>query len=107
MDNDDTWIKNVWFSDEVQFYLNGNVNSQNCRTWSSEPPNEVNERPLHSDKCAAWCAISAHGILGLQWFENHDPNVTITQERYRRILDCFYALLQSQQDVHFESQWFQ
>lgn len=107
MDNDDEWINNVWFSDEAHFYLNGNVNSQNCRTWSSEPPDEVNERPLHSAKCTAWCAISANGIIGPLWFEEHGTTVTITQERYRRILDCFYALLQGQQDLHFESQWFQ
>ena len=27
MDNDDTWVNNVWFCDEAHFYLNRNVNS--------------------------------------------------------------------------------
>lgn len=107
MDNDDDWIKNVWFSDEAHFHLNGNVNSQNCRTWSNEPPDEVNERPLHSAKCTAWCAISAHGVIGPLWFQDRGTTVTITQERYRRILDSFYGLLQRRQDLRFESQWFQ
>ena len=51
MDTNDTWINNVWFSYEAHFYLNGSINSQNCRVWSSEPPDAVNERPLHSAKC--------------------------------------------------------
>ena len=58
-----TGLKNVWFTDEAHFYLNGIVNSQHCRIWGKEAPNEVNERPLHSDKCTAWCALSANGIL--------------------------------------------
>ena len=98
MDNDDEWMHNVLFSDEAHFYLNGNVNSQNSRTWRSEPPYEANECQLHSAKCTAWCAISANGIIGPLLFEKHGTTVTITQERYGRILDCFYALLQGQQD---------
>ena len=31
IENDNDWIKNVWFTDEAHFYLNGTVNSQNCR----------------------------------------------------------------------------
>ena len=107
IDNDDTWINNVWFSDEEDFYLQGNISSHNCRTWGSEPPNEVNVRPLHSVKCTEWCAIRAHGITGPLLFEEHGTIVTITQERYRRILNSFYALFQGQQDLHFKSQWFQ
>ena len=53
MDNNDTWINNIWFSDEAPFYRNGNVNCQNCRIRSSEPPDEVNEHLLHRAKCTA------------------------------------------------------
>ena len=89
MDNDDTWINNVWFSGEAHLHLNGNVNSQSFRTWSSEPLDEVNERPLDSGKCRAWGAVSAHGIIGPLWFEEYDTTVTITQELYWKILDSF------------------
>ena len=50
--NNNDWIK-VWFTDEAHFHLNGTVNFQNCRIWDKEVPNEVNKRPLHSDKCTA------------------------------------------------------
>ena len=91
----------------MKLTFNGNVNLQNCRTYSSEAPDEVNGCPLHTANCTAWCVISAHGIIGPQWSKEHDTTVTITQEWYRRILDSFYSLLQSQQDLHFESSWFQ
>ena len=29
--NDNYWIKNAWFAGEALFYLNGIINSQNCR----------------------------------------------------------------------------
>lgn len=105
--NGNDWIKNVWFTDEAHFYLNGIVNSQNCRIWGKEVPNEVNERPLHSDKCTAWCALSANGIIGPLWFQEQGESVTINQERYRSVIDTFHGLLQRRQDLRFESQWFQ
>ena len=64
IENDNDWIKNVWFTDEAHFYLNEIVNSQNCRLWGKDVPNKVNERPPHSDKYTAWCALSANGIIG-------------------------------------------
>ena len=89
MNNDDNWINNICISDEAHLHLNENVNSQNCRTMSSEPPDEVNKRSLHSAKCTAWCAISAHGIIGSLCFEEYDTIITITQELY--LLLCFVA----------------
>ena len=86
--------------------MNGIVNSQNCRIWGKEAPNEVNERPLHSDKCTAWCALSANGIIGPLLFQEQGDSVTINQERYRSVIDTFHGLLQRRQDLRFESQWF-
>ncbi|PSN47574.1 hypothetical protein C0J52_17312 [Blattella germanica] len=31
----------LFMSDECWFELNGNVNTQNCRVWGSEPPHEL------------------------------------------------------------------
>ena len=61
----------------------------------------VIERPLYTAKCKAWCATSAHGIIDPLLFEEQDKTVTTIQERYRRILGLFYALLQGQH------RWFQ
>ena len=97
--NGNVWIKNVWFTDEAHFYLEGIVNSQNCRIWGKEAPNEVNERPLHSDKCTAWCALSA--LIGPLRFQVQGESITFikNQERYR--------LQRHHQDLRLESQWFQ
>jgi len=101
------WINNVWFSDEAHFYLNGVVNRQNFRYWGSEKPDEVAQRPLHSPKCTAWCAISSHGIIGPFWFEGDDGDtVSINAERYRQILAKFSFALRRKRLV-YSDQWFQ
>ena len=42
------WVKQIWFTDESHFTLTGRVNSKNSVYWSSNPPQHVLERPLHS-----------------------------------------------------------
>jgi len=50
----------VFFSDEAWFSLNGYVNSQNYRWWSSENPYGHNKTPLHPQKlgCTALFQVS-------------------------------------------------
>ncbi|GFU91160.1 transposable element Tcb2 transposase [Trichonephila clavipes] len=50
-------------SDEAHFWLNGNVNKQNCRIWSEANPQMYVETPLHPEKLTVWCALWAGGIL--------------------------------------------
>lgn len=40
----------ILFSDEAHFWLNGYVNKQNCRIWSSENPRVILQSPLHPEK---------------------------------------------------------
>ena len=47
--NANDWINIALFTDEAHFYLDGSVNSQNCRVWGK------NERPLHSDEYTVVC----------------------------------------------------
>ena len=102
------WINDVWFTDEAHFHLNGVVNRQNYRYWGSEKPDEVAERPLHSPKCTAWCAISAHGIIGPFWFEDDGGNTaTVNAERYRAIIGQFWIALGRKRGVQRRNQWFQ
>ena len=91
MSQNSNWIKNVWFSDEAHFYLECGMNSQNRRIWATTKPDLVNQRPLHSAKCTAWCAISATGIIGPYWFEDEETSntVTVSQERYREMVKKF------------------
>ncbi|GFV13317.1 uncharacterized protein TNCV_3656371 [Trichonephila clavipes] len=55
--------KRILFSDEVNFWLNGYVNTQNCRIWSEANPQVYVETPLHPEKLTVWCVLWAGGIL--------------------------------------------
>ncbi|GFV92598.1 uncharacterized protein TNCV_1374491 [Trichonephila clavipes] len=55
--------KQILFSDEAHFWLNGYVNKQNCRIWSEANPQVYVETPLHPKKLTVWCALWAGGIL--------------------------------------------
>ncbi|GFU12975.1 transposable element Tc3 transposase [Trichonephila clavipes] len=55
--------KQILFSDEVHFWLNGYVNKQNCRIWSEANPQVYVETPLHPEKLTVWCALWAGGIF--------------------------------------------
>ncbi|GFW01526.1 uncharacterized protein TNCV_5137091 [Trichonephila clavipes] len=55
--------KQILFSDEAHFWLNGYVNKQNCRIWSEANPQLYVETPLHPEKLTVWCALWAGGIL--------------------------------------------
>ena len=80
--NGNYWIKNVWFTDDAHFYLK-------LYGWCTllKAPNEVNERPLHIDKCTAWCALSANGIIGPLCFQEQGESVAINQDS-GTILKC-------------------
>ncbi|GFU70680.1 uncharacterized protein TNCV_4657401 [Trichonephila clavipes] len=55
--------KQILFSDEAHFWLNGYVNKQNCRIWSEANPQVYVETRLYPEKLTVWCALWAGGIL--------------------------------------------
>ncbi|XP_076545898.1 uncharacterized protein LOC143305599 [Osmia lignaria lignaria] len=79
----------LFFSDEAWFHLNGYINSQNSRTWSTTNPHEFFEQPLHSSKVGVWCAISRKRIVGPFFFER-----TVTSEVYEQIIIQFISSLE-------------
>ena len=107
-ESDSTFLENVWFSDEAHLELDGCVNTQNCRIWAAERPDVVMEKPLHNQKVTAWCALSAKGIIGTFWFQQQDGSaVTITKERYVKVLDRFWTRQQAKNQTHLNTFWFQ
>lgn len=82
-------LDTIFFSDEAWFSLNGYVNSQNYRWWSSVNPYGHIEAPLHSEKIGVWCALSRKRLVGPIFF-----TTTITAEVYQGILTDFIALLE-------------
>lgn len=82
--------RQILFSDEAHFWLNGYVNKQNCRIWGEEQPEVYQERPLHPLKTTVWCALWAGGIIGPYFFKNAaGQHVTVNGERYRAMITDF------------------
>ena len=99
---------NVRYSDEAHFHLDGRINTQNNRYWATTAPDLVEERPLHSLKCTAWCALSASGIIGPFWFEDSDGHtLTMTAERYRAVFRRFLSAMHRKCADTYATQWFQ
>ena len=87
IENNESFLPYLFISGEAHFHLDGHVNSKNNNNWGTEPPNEVVEKPLHSQKVTAWCALSTMlGCIGPFFFEAKGATVTITAERYIEVL---------------------
>ncbi|PNF13606.1 hypothetical protein B7P43_G17663 [Cryptotermes secundus] len=64
-------------SNEARFHLQGYINMQNNRYWSSQDPHLTHEASLHTVRDGVLCAISARRIAETVTF-----NETINYERY-------------------------
>ena len=109
LNDDDSFHKKIWFSDEAHFFLNGNVNNKKCYFWGSQKPTEVFEKGLHDQKVTAWAAMSARGIIGPFFFEDDAGKVlTINSDRYIQVLRKFFDQLQEILPVRLmQEQWVQ
>ena len=97
----------IAMSDEAHFHLNGSVNKQNCRYWSSENPRLTHETPLHSPKVTVWCAVGRFGIIGPYFFEEGGVTVTVTSERYVNMVKTFLIPELRRRRLNRRSLWFQ
>ncbi len=78
--------------------MDGYVNSQNYRTWSTENLHEYREAGLHPPKVGVWCAISRRWIVSLIFF-----TTMITSDVYAHILMQFIALFkEDERDCIFQ-----
>lgn len=74
--------RQILFSDEATFCLNGTVNRQNCRYWSRVNPHwMVEAHTQHPQKVNVWAGIVDNRIVGPFFFEG-----TLTGERYLEFL---------------------
>ena len=69
IESEPRFLGNLWMSDEAHFHLHGKVNSKNNVYWGTEKPIEVAQKPLHSEKCTVWIAISKRGLIRPFFFE--------------------------------------
>lgn len=92
LQNDD--FNHVLMTDEANFNLCGNVNSQNCRYWANENPRDIQQQPLHSEKVIVWCGVASFGVIGPYFFEDEAGRaVTINSARYTEMLRTFLELI--------------
>lgn len=80
---DNNFVRNVVFSDEATFCLNGTVNRHNCRFWSQNNPHWVQEaHTQHPQKLNVWAGIYNNRIVGPFFLQEN-----LTGERYLQLLD--------------------
>ncbi len=91
-------LDRTFFTDEAWVHLDGYVNAQNFRIWSSENPHAFVERGLHPQKVGVWCAVSRRRVVGPFFFYD-----TITAARYQVIVRDFIASL----EIDERDSWFQ
>ena len=69
--------------DEGDFYLCGNVNSQNCHYWAIQKPRDIHQKPLHSEKVIVWCGVASFGVISTYFFEDEaGRTVTVNSPCY-------------------------
>ena len=101
----DFWRKLI-MSDEAHFSLNGGVNKQNCRFYSTENPQLIEEQPLYDQKVTVWCGVCANMIIGPYFFEDDDgATTTVNGERYRAMITDFVMPIIRENDM--DDFWFQ
>ena len=95
-------------SDEAHFHLDGYVNKQNCRYWSTENPRELHQKSLHSQKVTVWSALSKAGIIGPYFFEDeYGQAVTVNSERYVAMLQDYFIPHLEENEFDIPNIWFQ
>jgi len=82
MDRDPTFSAGILFTDEANFYMNGEVNRQNLRYWSDVNPHWTSpSRMQGAQKLMVWCGIWDTRILGPVFIEGN-----LTGEKYLNLL---------------------
>ncbi len=81
IENDDTFLHQLLFSDEAVFHLSGQVNRHNCVYWSTDNPSHTAMRPLQSPKIVVWMGVWSEGLIGPYVFED-----TVTGDSYLGML---------------------
>ena len=69
IEDNETLLDNVIFSDESTFHISGKVNAHNCRIWGSENPRETLQHIRDSPKVNVFCALSKQKVYGPFFFQ--------------------------------------
>ena len=78
------FIERLVVTDEAAFSMNGSVNTQNTRFWSTNPPEDnVFEKSLRREKLSVWAGLCGNGtVIGPFFYD-----VNLTGEHYLQMLN--------------------
>ena len=80
---DDDFLLNVLFSDEANFYVNGEVKKQNLRYWSPENTHWFSgDKQQGAQRIMVWCGICNRQVIGPFFFSD-----TVNGETYLKMLE--------------------
>jgi len=106
LDNDN--LNHILVTDEANFHLCGNVNSQNCWYWATENPRDIHQKPLHSEEVIVWCDVASFGVIGPYFFEDGACRaVRVNSARYTEMLRTFLETELQRLGVETQNFWFQ
>jgi hypothetical protein len=106
LDNND--LNHILVTDEANFHLYGNVNSQNCHYWTTENPCDINQKLLHSEKIIVWCGVASFGMIGPYFFEDEAGRaVTVNSACCTEMLRTFLEPELQRLGVETQTLWFQ
>jgi hypothetical protein len=95
-------------TDEANFHLCDNVNSQNCHYWATENPCNIHQKPLHSEKVIVWCGVASFGVIDPYFFEDEAGRaVTVNSARYTEMLCTLLEPELQRFGVETQTLWFQ
>ena len=101
------FVEKLFMSDEANFPLDGVVNKQNCRIWSTENPHMTEEEVQFPPSVTVWCGISTRGIVGPYFFEEGGHKVTVNAKRYQAMLRSFLLPELKRRRIPVRKLWFQ
>ena len=82
LEEDPQFLSKVMFSDEANFYVNGEVNRQNLRYWSESNPHWFSSsKEQGAARVMVWCGLWKDRIIGPYFFDG-----TVNSENYLEML---------------------
>lgn len=101
---DPQFLRNIVFSDEATFQLNGNVNRHNCRYWSDSNPHWIEEsHTQYPQKLNVWAGIIDDTIIGPFFIDGN-----LNADRYEQLLRTeIIPAIRDLKGDDFINTWFQ
>lgn len=98
INEDETFIDNIWWSDEANFKLNGHINRHNCVYWSNQNPHIIIGKEVNLPGVTVWAAISSIGLIGPIFFDG-----TVNANNYLQMLQTqFWPRVRQQHNCYFQ-----